>query len=218
MFLEFFLLRKNGMPVTELYRLDTDTVQEIRATILGAPFNLCLAALMPKNILEKQRLAQKVSEAQAGQRQVSQADIKALAKLTDEMTLANEWFTGQVSVLLSADTGSASKAVVWRGALVDVLNAADALAAKICPLAYSDTLAEHCTDIDAVDGKIAAPVPVPVPAKADDKPVVTMAEVIAEVKAIHVDKAASKPVLKITPNMAQAALDKASKVLRPKQA
>ncbi len=210
MYLEFFLLRDNGMPVVELYRLDTDTVQEIKATILGASYNLCMAGLMPTKLAERKRLAEKVAEAQSGQRTISQTDIKALAKLNEELQLAMEWYTRKISVLLSSDTGSATKAVVWTGVLADLHEAMDNLGDKLVPLCYTPTLAEHCTDCTTADGKLAAPVaPAPAPVKA---PVPTMAEVIETVKAMPTKAPASKPVLKITPNPVAAALKTAEKV------
>lgn len=117
MFLEFFCTDKNGLPLTELYRLDSDTDSEIRATILQSPYHLCLDGLDHTVLAEFATLEAKLKAAYDAKTKTSQSEIKRHSDLKARIERANTWSDATVSVLLETETGDIGKALVWRGNL-----------------------------------------------------------------------------------------------------
>ncbi len=127
MFLEFFCMSKIGVPLTELYRLDTDTDSEIRATILQSPYHLIIDCLDHTIVQECAALDLKIKTADTEKRKLSTADIKRHAELSAKIERAQTWCESDVSVLLETETGDTKKALIWRGRLYPLFEAAEKL-------------------------------------------------------------------------------------------
>lgn len=149
MYLEFFVVTSQGYPLTELYRLDTDTVAEVRATILYAPYNLALDALDATIFEEYSLLEAKIAEADKMKTKITQSTIARHADLKARLSRASAWLNGDVAVFLCTETGDSSKAMLWKGKLMKNFEHLEHLSKAVIKLEASEKLEKTLHELDS---------------------------------------------------------------------
>jgi hypothetical protein len=149
MYLEFFVVTSQGYPLTELYRLDTDTLAEVRATILYAPYNLALDALDATIFAEYTALEAKIAEADKTKGKITQSAIARHADLKARISRSSAWLNNDVGVFLCTETGDSSKAMLWKGKLMKNFEHLEHLAKNVIRLEASEKLEKTLHDLDS---------------------------------------------------------------------
>lgn len=158
MYLEIFCMSSQGIPLTELYRLESHTYSEIRSTIATIPFHICLDALDIVVLNEHKSLSDKIKTADVTKKLISKTDISRHAEITSRIERADAWLNSDVSVLLSAETGSTAKVLIWRGKLMEIfLLNEDFLTANI-KLINLDKIQDKIHDLDPTQPTPPAPI------------------------------------------------------------
>ena len=151
MYLEFFVVTSQGYPLTELYRLDTDTLAEVRATILYAPYNLALDALDSTIFAEYTALETKIADADKLKSKITQSTIARHADLNARLSRASAWLNNDVAVFLCNESGDASKQMLWKGKLMKNFEHLEHLAKNVIKLEVSEKLEKTLHDLDSPD-------------------------------------------------------------------
>jgi hypothetical protein len=150
MYLEFFVVTNKGYPLIEPYRLVTDTFEEIRATILYAPYNLCLDALDASLFDEYKTLEEKISLADANKTKIAMSTIARHADIKARIAAASAWLNDDVAVFLcSKETNDSEKELLWKGKLMKCFEHFEHVSRAVIKLQASDKLTKTIHSIES---------------------------------------------------------------------